>query len=256
VSVLRNLEAKLEGLVGGAFSRAFRSKVEPVEIARKLAKEMQDNQTRSISHTYVPNLYTVWLSPEDRGHFEGYEDGLKKELSDYLLEHARTEGLALVTRPTIEFETDDRLSLGEFGIQAQLIQAPEEEQADWPVEAGAAAGDFGHTMVYSPDRSARKLAPRDAPRGGRALFVGEDKRAVLSGSRLVIGRSRDCDITVEDANVSRRHAELRNEDGRWVVADLGSTNGVKVNGRRVEQAALEPGDEVVFGLARFRFELE
>jgi Protein of unknown function (DUF3662)/FHA domain len=256
VSVLRNLEAKLEGLVGGAFSRAFRSKVEPVEIARKLAKEMQDNQTKSISHTYVPNTYTVWLSPEDRGHFEGYEDGLKKELSDYLLEHARTEGLALVTRPTIDFETDDRLSLGEFGIQAQLIQPPEEEVPDWPDEAGAAAGDFGHTMVYSPDRSARKLEPRDAPRAGRALFVGEDKRTVLSGSRLLIGRSRDCDITVEDPNVSRRHAELRAEDGRWVVADLGSTNGVKVNGRRVESAALEPGDEVVLGLARFRFELE
>jgi hypothetical protein len=256
VSVLRNLEAKLEGLVGGAFSRAFRSKVEPVEIARKLAKEMQDNQTKSISHTYVPNHYTVWLSTEDRGHFEGYEEGLKKELSDYLLEHARTEGLALVTRPTIDFETDDRLSLGEFGIQAQLVQPPEEEVPDWPSEAGAAAGDFGHTMVYSPDREARKLEPRDRPRTGRALLVGENKRTVLSGSRLLIGRSRDCDISVEDPNVSRRHAELRNEDGRWVVADLGSTNGVKVNGQRVAQAALESGDEVVLGLARFRFELE
>jgi hypothetical protein len=255
VSVLRSLEAKLEGLVGGAFSRAFRSKVEPVEIARKLAKEMQDNQTRSISHTYVPNQYTVWLSPEDRGHFEGYEEGLKKELSDYLLEHARTEGLALVTRPTVDFETDDRLSLGEFGIQAQLVQPPEEVVPDWPADAGAAAGDFGHTMVYSAEREARKLAPRQGA-GARALLVGEDKRTVLSGSRLLIGRSRDCDITIDDPNVSRRHAELRNEDGRWVVSDLGSTNGVKVNGRRVERAALEPGDELVLGLARLRFELE
>jgi hypothetical protein len=255
VSVLRSLEAKLEGLVGGAFSRAFRSKVEPVEIARKLAKEMQDNQTRSISHTYVPNHYTVWLSPEDRGHFEGYEEGLKKELSDYLLEHARTEGLALVTRPTIDFETDDRLSLGEFGLQANLVQPPEEVAPDWPADAGAAAGDFGHTMVYSPDREARKLAPRQTT-GVRALLVGDDKRTVLSGSRLLIGRSRDCDITIDDPNVSRRHAEMRNEDGRWVVADLGSTNGVKVNGRRVERAALEPGDELVLGLARLRFELE
>jgi hypothetical protein len=255
VSVLRSLEAKLEGLVGGAFSRAFRSKVEPVEIARKLAKEMQDNQTRSISHTYVPNHYTVWLSPEDRGHFEGYEEGLKKELSDYLLENARTEGLALVTRPTIDFETDDRLSLGEFGIQAELVQPPEEVAPDWPADAGAAAGDFGHTMVYSPDREARKLAPRQAA-GVRAMLIGEDKHTVLSGSRLLIGRSRDCDITIDDPNVSRRHAELRNEEGRWVVADLGSTNGVKVNGRRVERAALEPGDELVLGLARLRFELE
>jgi hypothetical protein len=254
VSVLRSLEAKLEGLVGGAFSRAFRSKVEPVELARKLAKEMQDNQTRSISHTYVPNAYTVWLSPQDREHFEGYEEGLRKELSDYLLEHARTEGLALVTRPTVDFQTDERLSLGEFGIQAQLVQPPEEEVPDWPEEAPS-AGDFGHTMVYSPDRSARKLEAPPRP-GARAMLVGADKRTVLSGSRLLIGRSRDCDVTVDDPNVSRRHAELRNEDGRWIITDLGSTNGVKVNGRRVEQAALEPGDELVFGLARLRFELE
>jgi hypothetical protein len=254
VSVLRSLEAKLEGLVGGAFSRAFRSKVEPVELARKLAKEMQDNQTRSISHTYVPNAYTVWLSPPDREHFEGYEEGLRKELSDYLLEHARTEGLALVTRPTIDFQTDERLSLGEFGIQAQLVQPPEDEVPDWPEEAPS-AGDFGHTMVYSPDRSARKLEAPPRP-GARAMLVGADKRTVLSGSRLLIGRSRDCDVTVDDPNVSRRHAELRNEDGRWIITDLGSTNGVKVNGHRVEQAALEPGDELVFGLARLRFELE
>jgi hypothetical protein len=255
VSVLRSLEAKLEGLVGGAFSRAFRSKVEPVELARKLAKEMQDNQTRSISHTYVPNHYTVWLSPEDRGHFEGYEDGLKKELSDYLLEHARTEGLALVTRPTVDFETDERLSLGEFGIQAQLVQ-PAGEDAPWLEEAAPSAEDFGHTMVYSPDRSARRIEAPAAPSRGQAMLIGDDKRTVLSGSRLLIGRSRDCDVTVDDPNVSRRHAELRNEGGYWVVADLGSTNGVKVNGHRVDQARLEPGDEIVLGLARLRFELE
>jgi len=158
VSVLRNLEAKLEGLVGGAFSRAFKSRVQPVEIARKLAKEMQDNQTVSISRTYVPNHYTVFLSSADREQFEGYEDGLKKELSDYLLEHARTEGLALVTRPTVEFETDDRLELGEFGILTQLVGAAEEEAAA-AHEGGPSAEDFGHTMVYSPDRDARPLAP-------------------------------------------------------------------------------------------------
>jgi hypothetical protein len=251
VSVLRNLEAKLEGLVGGAFSRAFKSRVQPVEIARKLAKEMQDNQTVSISRTYVPNHYTVFLSPQDREQFEGYEEGLKKELSDYLLENARTEGLALVTRPTIEFETDDRLALGEFGILTQLVGAAEEEAA---AEAGPSAEDFGHTMVYSADRAARPLEPL-AP-AGRALLVGEGKRTVLSGSRLLIGRSRDCDVTIEDANASRRHAELRNEDGSWIISDLGSTNGVKVNGRRVEEAVLRPGDELTLGLAKLRFELE
>jgi hypothetical protein len=257
VSVLRNLEAKLEGLVGGAFSRAFKSRVQPVEIARKLAKEMTDNKTVSISRTYVPNNYTVWLSPQDREQFEGYEDGLKKELSDYLLEQARTEGLALITRPTIEFETDDRLALGEFGIQTALVGGPEGDEEAPLAEAGPSGGDFGHTMVYSPNREARPLPPpSDASPATRALLVGEGKRTVLSGSRVLLGRSRDCDLTIDDPNVSRRHAEFRNEDGNWVVTDLGSTNGVKVNGRRTEEAVLRDGDEVAFGLVKLRFELE
>src|SRR6476620_6050613 len=154
MSILRNLEAKLEGLFEGAFSRTFKSKVQPVEIARKLAKEMQDNKTVSISRTYVPNQYIVFLSPDDRAQFEGYEDGVKKELSDYLLETARGEGLALLTRPMVDFETDERLGLGEFGIQALLVRPPEEEGA--PMDAPD-PGDFGHTMVYSVDREARRM---------------------------------------------------------------------------------------------------
>jgi pSer/pThr/pTyr-binding forkhead associated (FHA) protein len=110
-------------------------------------------------------------------------------------------------------------------------------------------------MVYSPNREARPLAPADAV-SRRALLVGEGKRTVLGGSRVLIGRSRDCDVTLDDPNASRRHAELRQEDGRWVVTDLGSTNGIKVNGRRVEEAVLQPGDELALGLARLRFELE
>ena len=248
MSILRNLEAKLEGLFEGAFSRTFKSRVQPVEIARKLAKEMQDNKTVSISRTYVPNQYNVYLSAEDRQQFEGYEEGLTKELSDYLLEHARDEGLALITRPSVEFHTDDRLGLGEFGIQAMLVRPPEDEQSE-PAEA-----DFGHTMVYSVDREARRLeAP---PIHGRALLVGGGRRTVLSGSRVLIGRSRDCDLMLDDPNVSRRHAELRQEDGHWVVADLASTNGVKVNGRRVQEEPLSPGDEITLGLEKLRFEVE
>jgi hypothetical protein len=253
VSILRNLEAKLEGLFEGAFSRTFKSKVQPVEIARKLAKEMQDNKTVSISRTYVPNQYIVYLSPDDRTQFEGYEDGVKKELSDYLLENARSEGLALLTRPSVEFETDERLGLGEFGIQAMLVRPPEEEDAGAVAEPSPA--EFGHTMVYSVDREARRI---DAPAafGGRAMLVGGGKRTVLSGNRVVIGRSRDCDVTLDDPNVSRRHAELRREGSAWVVADLGSTNGVKVNGHRVNNHALQPGDEITLGLERLSFQVE
>jgi hypothetical protein len=252
VSILRNLESKLEGLFEGAFSKTFKSKVQPVEIARKLAKEMQDNKTVSISRTYVPNQYVVWLSPDDRAQFEGYEDGVKKELSDYLLEHARGEGLALLTRPSVDFQTDERLGLGEFGIQAQLVRPPEEERA----QAEPEPAEFGHTMVYSVDREARQMESPHRAADGRAMLVGGGKRTVLSGNRVLIGRSRDCDVTLDDPNVSRRHAELRREGGRWVVSDLGSTNGVKVNGRRVNDHPLSPGDEIVLGLEHLTFEME
>jgi hypothetical protein len=249
VSVLRNLEAKLEGLVEGAFSRAFRSQVQPVELARKLAKEMEDAKSISLSRTYVPNQFWVYLSPDDRARFDTYEDGLKKELSDYLLEHARSHGLALLTRPTVELETDDRLSLGEFGIQAKLVK---------PAEAGAEAeaveGDFGHTMVYSTTGARRVESAR--PAATRALLVGEDKRTVITGDPFVIGRSRECDLVLDDPNVSRQHAELRREDDGWAVHDLGSTNGIKLNGRRSRGGRLSPGDEITLGISRLTFEQE
>ena len=210
MSVLRNLEAKLGGLVEGAFSRAFKSRVEPVELARKLAKEMEESKQVSVSRMYVPNHYRVFLSPQDREQFESYEPALRKELSDYLLEHARAERLALTSRPAVEFMTDDRLGLGEFGIQAQLLGEPEPDPGEALAEAAPSQGDFGHTMVYSPDRAARKLEPDPEPAApSRAVLSGGGRRTVLSGARMVIGRSRECDITVDDANVSRRHAELR-----------------------------------------------
>ena len=248
MSVLRNLEAKLEGLVEGAFSRAFRSQVQPVEIARKLAKEMEDAKSVSLSRTYVPNQFWVYLSPDDHARFENFEDGLKKELSDYLLEHARSHGLALVTRPTVELETDDRLSLGEFGIQAKLVR-PAEAGSD----AEAVEGEFGHTMVYSTTGARRVESPRHTT---RALLVGDDKRTVVSGDPFVIGRARECDLVLDDPNVSRRHAELRRENGGWAVRDLGSTNGIKVNGRRSAGGRLQPGDEITLGLSRLTFEQE
>src|ERR1051325_6048227 len=102
MSVLRTLESKLAGLVEGTFSRAFKSEVRPVEIARKLTKEMDKHRVQSLSRTYGPNEYTVWLSPEDRKQFDNYEDDLGRELSGYLLEHARRERISLPTRPRSE----------------------------------------------------------------------------------------------------------------------------------------------------------
>jgi hypothetical protein len=255
MSMLRNLEAKLGGLVEGAFGRAFKTSVQPVELAHKLAKEMEDNQMASVSRVYVPNHYRVFLSPKDREQFASYEPALRKELSDYLLEHARQESFALSTRPQVEFHTDERLDLGEFGIQAQLLAAPEDEkEPDSPATPSPSAGDFGHTMVYSPDREVRRLDPALDRR--QALLVGEGRRNVLGGNRVVVGRSREADIVLADPNVSRRHAELRRDEGGWHVVDLGSTNGIKVNGRRVDQAGLSPGDHITIGVTDLTFELD
>jgi Protein of unknown function (DUF3662)/Inner membrane component of T3SS, cytoplasmic domain len=254
MSVLRNLEAKLGGIVEGAFGRAFKTSVQPVELAHKLAKEMEENQMVSVSRVYVPNHYRVFLSPRDREQFSSYEPALRKELSDYLLEHARQERLALTSRPQIEFHTDDRLELGEFGIQAQLLGMPDEEEPG-PGDAGPSAGDFGHTMVYSPDREvARPLEPALDRR--QALLIAEGRRNVLSGDRIMVGRSRECDVVVSDANVSRRHIELRRGERGWAAVDLGSTNGMKVNGRRLGHAELEPGDRITIGITDLTFELE
>jgi hypothetical protein len=250
MSVLRNLEAKLGGIVEGAFGRAFRTSVQPVELAHKLAKEMEENQMVSVSRVYVPNHYRIFLSPSDREQFTSYEPALRKELSDYLLEHARQEQFALTSRPQIEFQTDERLDVGEFGIQAQLLGELEGEVAD----AGPSAGDFGHTMVYSPDRAVRQLEP--IPDRRQALLVSEGRRNMLSGERVMIGRSRECDIVVNDPNVSRRHIELRRGERGWAAVDLGSTNGMKINGRRVSHAELEPGDRITIGISDLTFELE
>jgi hypothetical protein len=252
MSVLRNLEAKLGGIVEGAFGRAFKTSVQPVELAHKLAKEMEENQMVSVSRVYVPNHYRVFLSPRDREQFASYEPALRKELSDYLLEHARQERLALTSRPQVEFHTDDRLELGEFGIQAQLLGGPEEDAE--LAEAGPSAGDFGHTMVYSPDREARQLEP--APDRRQGLLIAEGRRNVLSGDHVMVGRSRECDVVVSDPNVSRRHIELRRGERGWAAVDLGSTNGMKVNGRRLSHAELEPGDRITIGITDLTFELE
>ena len=250
MSVLRNLESKLAGLVEGTFSRAFKSEVRPVELARKLAREMDEHRVQSLSRTYAPNEYAVWLSTEDRAQFEGYEEELASELSGYLLEHARRERIALVTRPQIEFRTDERLRLGEFGIQARLVKPPQDEYED------PSQGDEGHTMVYSmSDRVSEPLREPDHRRG-TARLRAEGRTIVVGPAGAVLGRWRDADVVLNDPNVSRHHAEVRPSGGSWIVNDLGSTNGIKLNGRRVRgPESLKPGDEIELGTSRVTFDL-
>jgi hypothetical protein len=252
MNVLKNLESKLADLVEGTFSRVFRSEVRPMELARKLVREMDEHRTVSVSRVYAPNEYLVWLSPEDRERYEGVEHEVIDELSAYLLEHARREDLALASRPQISFHTDERLSLGEFGIQARLVRPDDDNSA-----APLVQGEHGHTMIYSTsERVQAPLEAARAARGARALLVVDGKRMLVPSAGGVIGRSRDCDVVLADANVSRRHAELRPHAEGWTIADLGSTNGVSVNGHLIDQPTpLRAGDRVALGTTEFVFEV-
>ncbi len=252
MSVLRNLESKIAGLVEGTFSRAFRTEVRPVEIARKLAREMEEHKSFSVSRTYVPNEYRVYLSPRDRERFADYEDALAGELAGYLLEHARRERLALLSRPVIEFVTDERLGLGEFGIQTRVVQAAEEP------EAASAQEEAGRTMIYSTaERMAEPLQERARSQVHTALLLMDGKRMVVGPAGATLGRSRQCDVVLSDPNVSREHAEIRPRGGSWVLTDLGSTNGTLLNGKRIDRPeVVKQGDEIEVGTSVVTFELE
>jgi len=261
MSVLRAIESKIEGLFEGVFGRAFRTHVQPVELARKLAKEMDEHRSVSVSRVYVPNEYTLYLSPSDRAQFVAYEGSLVGELQEYLAEHARREGYALLSPPRVLLESDEDLAMGEFGIATRVAQ-PEQVTAPPPlpvtpvvaaptpppvapvVEPPAA------TMVYRPEVP---LGEDDGPPAEvvreRVTLTVDGRTVPVTAGRLVVGRSRECDLRVDDGNVSRRHFELV-QDGptAWVVADLGSTNGTEVNGRRVSgRKRLDDGDRITIG---------
>ena len=252
MGVLRSIESKIEGLFEGVFGRAFRTHVQPVELARKLAKEMDEHRSVSVSRVYVPNEYTLYLSPSDRDQFSGYEASLLGELQEYLIEHARREGYALLTQPRVLMETDDDLDVGEFGIGTRMVQPKGADAvADAPqVEAGA-------TMLYKPRTpvEADGVEPAAAPPAEREVvtLVVDGRPYEVTKRRVVIGRSRECDIRLADPNASRQHAELRQDGATYWLVDLDSTNGLSVNGTRTKRAKLEPGDTITIGATTLEF---
>jgi predicted component of type VI protein secretion system len=259
MGVFRSIEHRIESIVEGAFGRAFRSHVQPIELARKLAKEMDEHKTVSVSRVYVPNEYVVYVSPQDREHLPP-PDALLTELADYLSEHARREGYALLSTPRVMLEEDDDLAVGEFGIATRMVQprkapaaAPTSEPAD--VEQ---APDVGQTRIFRTPPETAAVSAGEAEQLGlahaAAVLVVDGKRHELAKRQVTLGRSRECDIRIDDPNVSRRHAEIRQEDGAYWIVDLGSTNGIEVNGKRVDRARLTDADRIVLGRTDASFE--
>jgi pSer/pThr/pTyr-binding forkhead associated (FHA) protein len=255
--------------------------VQPVELARKLAKEMDAHKTASVSRVYVPNEYTVYLSNGDREQFASYEGSLIGELQEYLTEHARREGYALLTPPRVTMETDADLAIGEFGIATRVAQPdtslpplpsveperagravsipapPVEPELPSPVPIPVPEPELPEpdpapaaTMVYrSRDVAADAPADTPVPEPEREIvtLTANGRVHPLTARLVVIGRSRECDISISDSNVSRRHAEVVQEGATYWIADLDSTNGTELNGRKITREKLADGDRITIG---------
>jgi FhaA, N-terminal domain/FHA domain len=251
--MLRGIEQRLERVFEGVFGRAFRTNVQPVELARKLAKEMDEHRSTSVTRVYVSNEYTIYLSPGDREQFEGYENSLVSELEEYLSEHAARENYALLTPPRILFETDEDLGVGEFGIATRMAQYG--RSGDAPP---APVPPPGATMVYKPRTQPTEAASLVELGVEREVAVlnWNSQRRVLEKERSVLGRSRDADVRIDDPNVSRRHAEIVQEGSTFWLVDLGSTNGTEVDGQRVQRVRLADGSRFTLGETTVTFSTE
>ena len=252
MSVLRNIEHKLEGLFEGVFGRAFRTHVQPVELARKLVKEMEDHRVVSVSRVYAPNEYTVYLAPSDREQFASYEESLQSELQEYVAENARRERYELLSPPEVKFETDDDLDMGEFGIATRMVQGAVPKPGEPPSEP-----EPGQTMIYRKPVETEAVSVEELGLGRETVSLEiNGKKHELDGIQTTIGRSKECDIQLADANVSRKHAEVRQEGAAYWAVDLDSTNGMEVNGRRLKRAKLRQGDTITLGSTELVFRRE
>ncbi|HEY7946972.1 MAG TPA: DUF3662 and FHA domain-containing protein [Acidimicrobiales bacterium] len=214
---LQQFEQRLERLVEGAFAKTLRGGLQPIEIARRLTREMDLLRRVGVNGLIAPNSFVVILSEEDAERFESFADALARELGDAARDHARTEGYVFLGPVTVALHSLDTLRPGRFKVKGEVQEGPD----------GLGAGS-----VVLPDGS----------------------RIVLGTEPIVIGRLPECTVVLNDQNVSRRHAEIRRSGSNVVVADLQSTNGTKVNGAPVTERVLEDGDDITVGTTTLRFE--
>ncbi len=215
---LKGFERRLEHAVEGVFSRVFKSGVRPIEIGRRLTREMDDQRTVDVrGRTVAPNSFEVHISPDDHDAFVDIADTLARELCDAAREHARDEGYAFLGPVDVDLAIEPVQRTGTFAIEARFREGP----------GGSGAG---------------------------SLLLPNGERFVLREKTVSIGRLPECEITLVDSNVSRRHAEIQPRGDGFVLVDLGSTNGSRVNGIRVTDRELHDGDELGFGNIRLTFQ--
>jgi Protein of unknown function (DUF3662)/FHA domain len=214
---LREFESRLERMVEGVFSRVFKSGVRPIELGRRMVREMDLKRSISVrGTTLAPNHFVFRLSQSDFEQLEPVRESLVRELRDAAREHARDESYQFAGPLRVELDVDPTLHTGAFALTARLVE----------------------------------------PEGGRPIGVLElptGQRVALGDFVVSVGRLPECTITLHDTNVSRKHAEIRPTDNGFVVVDLGSTNGTLVNGHKVTEHVLRDGDALSFGATTLTF---
>jgi hypothetical protein len=231
MSVMRNFESRLERGIEGFFMKAFRSGLQPVELAKRILREMDARKTVGVREIWVPNRYVVRISAEDRERFENMEGALARELETVVTEGARERGWGLVARPEVVFETGEKMKRGDLKVEAELTE-----------ETGPAPAD---APAPPPTPS--------SPQAGPARLVMDGREVPIDRDTMVIGRLQGSEVEVDDPGASRRHAEIRKDGDRFVLVDLGSTNGTLVNDSPVAEQALEDGDRITIGRTVIEF---
>jgi hypothetical protein len=213
---LQQFERRLERLVEGAFAKAFRGQLQPVELGRRLTREMDLRRNVGVKGLIAPNHFEVFLSTPDYERFEGFGDVLNRELVEAVREHAGREHYQFHGPIEIVIHEDAELSVSTFAIESEINQ-----------------GSGGPSNW---------------------LVLADGHRVGIADEIITIGRLPECAIALDDPNVSRRHAQIRRDGPYVILVDLGSTNGTKVNGVAVREHHLVPGDTITIGTTTLRFE--
>ena len=254
MGVARNLEKRLEGLLEGFFTKLFRSGLQPVEVGRRILREMEEGRTVSVNRIYAPNDFRISMGTEDYARFHPMEAGLVREFSDLAIEQAKRNRWNLMGVPRFSFEEVEDMGKGEFKVEASLAADPG-GQAPAASTRQPAPGDLSATSVIA----AGTAEPKGIDAAQASLVVldpsGTPREHIsITRAPITIGRQATNDIVLSDPNVSRRHAELRRNDDHWILVDLGSTNGSLVNGKLAQEQRLTDGDRLGFGSSELVFQ--